>query len=448
MSTRSIPAHTGKPLSASCCATTTAVYPRPHGEASLRSARSVPGHGLSPPTRGSRPVVQGRGVDVGSIPAHTGKPFEKLRKMFPNRVYPRPHGEAGIGVTRFSGDYGLSPPTRGSPPPPIQDSARLRSIPAHTGKPRTAALLAAGARVYPRPHGEAACSFSRALKSKGLSPPTRGSHGVEARRLGVERSIPAHTGKPRNRRVPGTRAKVYPRPHGEALARAAPATGHVGLSPPTRGSRRHDAERGACAGSIPAHTGKPPVPTATSSVPSVYPRPHGEAGTTNPAPYRNTGLSPPTRGSLPPAVGRPKKNGSIPAHTGKPCSLAWTSPSTWVYPRPHGEAHLLPLHPGRQEGLSPPTRGSRGHEESDGDPAGSIPAHTGKPQSGRLGVDGVAVYPRPHGEACILRAGRHRDKGLSPPTRGSRPWSRVQDAPQRSIPAHTGKPCGALRGPR
>ena len=192
---------------------------------------------------------------------------------------------------------GLSPPTRGSRPGAGGLARRQGSIPAHTGKPGTSAPTRASRRVYPRPHGEAPKGKHSAKPVEGLSPPTRGSHihGLPGREC--DRSIPAHTGKPRARTSIRPCAWVYPRPHGEALVVDAHQPPRTGLSPPTRGSRPAARVRSVCPGSIPAHTGKPLRRSAPATSAWVYPRPHGEAAVVDSFIGSAPGLSPPTRGS-------------------------------------------------------------------------------------------------------------------------------------------------------
>ena len=212
----SIPAHTGKPRAASTTCRRRRVYPRPHGEAVLTPADRMHLCGLSPPTRGSPLERAAREDGEGSIPAHTGKPGLSIRSVQHYRVYPRPHGEAWLGTPDEQEAKGLSPPTRGSRARALLRLISRRSIPAHTGKPGRSGRILKGARVYPRPHGEAV---------------------VMARRVDdPQRSIPAHTGKPPGSPPRSGAPAVYPRPHGEApgLCDAAPNT--MGLSPPTRGS--------------------------------------------------------------------------------------------------------------------------------------------------------------------------------------------------------------------
>ena len=152
------------------------------------------------------------------------------------------------------------------------------------------------------------------------------------------------------------------------------------------------------------------------------------------------GLSPPTRGSRRDGIGHRLVHGSIPAHTGKPCTAGGRRPLATVYPRPHGEARRLNDSGAGQAGLSPPTRGSLGLPPAGLEHHGSIPAHTGKPGPRPRKVASSAVYPRPHGEARRDHSVEQGNQGLSPPTRGSRPTSAAPEASRGSIPAHTGKP--------
>ena len=256
---------------------------------------------------------------------------------------------------------------------------RLGSIPAHTGKPRTRNPRTWGAGVYPRPHGEAEFDGADLSESLGLSPPTRGSPMHQIGSVGIPGSIPAHTGKPALLDLDDEIARVYPRPHGEAVRDDACGTLVFGLSPPTRGSREERDRLVQCERSIPAHTGKPRPSRWQMSPGAVYPRPHGEASTGRAAIRRPRGLSPPTRGSPGREDGAVERQGSIPAHTGKPGTSSCRAAASRVYPRPHGEARPRCLHALAARGLSPPTRGSLSKPFFHEPRSGSIPAHTGKP---------------------------------------------------------------------
>ena len=437
---RSIPAHTGKPSPAVVAANSKRVYPRPHGEAAGIADPPMNPRGLSPPTRGSRTDLDGHGRRVRSIPAHTGKPSPAEAHQPTRRVYPRPHGEAGSTERPDRSPPGLSPPTRGSRRAPGRHDAAARSIPAHMGKPSNGLRSMCSSKVYPRPHGEAPDRSFRRPASSGLSPPTRGSLSLVDDLDLQQGSIPAHTGKPRTARPSCTTPRVYPRPHGEADTGDAETWLVVGLSPPTRGSRPSPPGRGRWRGSIPAHTGKPTKVPLPSRLTQVYPRPHGEATPPATSMTRDRGLSPPTRGSLLGEHALDARRGSIPAHTGKPLTSASGATLSRVYPRPHGEAasSALDFPPGT--GLSPPTRGSRADRGVGDGPGGSIPAHTGKPERLHDLAGQQEVYPRPHGEAGVQAQIAQRFQGLSPPTRGSLRQRRPRGQAHGSIPAHTGKP--------
>ena len=424
------------------------VYPRPHGEAGRLVLHRAPALGLSPPTRGSLHDRGPRGGRRGSIPAHTGKPRAPPGSHALRAVYPRPHGEAKLTFARAAFEPGLSPPTRGSQLHDARCPRRPRSIPAHTGKPTRWTCSRACPQVYPRPHGEAPLREHQPALHAGLSPPTRGS--PDARRSGPRPpgSIPAHTGKPRRRALPPHMKAVYPRPHGEAGPGRAVDTLDSGLSPPTRGSLSVGGGDGLSEGSIPAHTGKPRTALRGRGSPEVYPRPHGEADEPEPKTTAERGLSPPTRGSRRRGGVLVARAGSIPAHTGKPAGGAGRLPCAGVYPRPHGEA-LGGLSSRRNgSGLSPPTRGSHRGRDDRARAPGSIPAHTGKPATASAGPQASPVYPRPHGEASVHRLLLLGGRGLSPPTRGSQHVRRRRPADPRSIPAHTGKPLRRRRWSR
>ena len=376
--------------------------------------------GLSPLTRGSRLSAPRAGPPSRSIPAHTGKPSCSCASRMPRRVYPRPHGEANVANSAVQSVLGLSPPTRGSHLHQRVGGEHPRSIPAHTGKPRSSVPSPMTNRVYPRPHGEAARVLSSRPASAGLSPPTRGSRHLCRRRNRPQGSIPAHTGKPTPLSSLPTAFRVYPRPHGEAAHQLGGVAESGGLSPPTRGSRFEAIQYPILARSIPAHTGKPRCKQNLLNADGVYPRPHGEASMPCSTPRSMFGLSPPTRGSRAAVVPPRHRQRSIPAHTGKPASPRSRSTTSPVYPRPHGEAVRGRVWAYAWSGLSPPTRGSPDAGLRSTGRRRSIPAHTGKPEAWRGTLHPTAVYPRPHGEATRLRCCVASCGGLSPPTRGSR----------------------------
>ena len=95
-------------------------------------------------------------------------------------------------------------------------------------------------------------------------------------------------------------------------------------------------------------------------------------------------------------------------------------PKMTVYPRPRGGAAVEMERDDDSQGLSPPTRGSR--------------VATG------VDDDTFRVYPRPRGGAGIPILTQKWHQGLSPPTRGSQSQRHALARPRRSIPAHAGEP--------
>ena len=253
-------------------------------------------------------------------------------------------------------------------------------------------------------------------------------------------SIPAHAGKPDAIDAVLTDFGVYPRPRGEASTSTSQVLRETGLSPPTRGSREPRGDGTARPGSIPAHAGKPRPPLKRRRPHTVYPRPRGEAAAPQLGTPDASGLSPPTRGSLQVLLSDRDGLRSIPAHAGKPPSCRDPSAVRTVYPRPRGEAWTRSRGSMTRRGLSPPTRGSHTGRTTRGLPVRSIPAHAGKPVHPSGSGPRSAVYPRPRGEAGGGGQSRRRLPGLSPPTRGSLDGPHRCDEGGGSIPAHAGKP--------
>ena len=151
-------------------------------------------------------------------------------------------------------------------------------------------------------------------------------------------------------------------------------------------------------GSIPAHAGKPDSVRASPQSLGVYPRPCGETFWRICTEICAPGLSPPMRGNL--AIGHQSIGpaGSIPAHAGKPSRLDHRQSEGRVYPRPCGETAAVGREALTVEGLSPPMRGNPCRGKFSMTSLRSIPAHAGKPEAWR-GRDNVSrVYPRPCGE--------------------------------------------------
>ena len=111
-----------------------------------------------------------------------------------------------------------------------------------------------------------------------------------------------------------------------------------------------------------------------------------------------------------------------------------------VYPRPRGGAEDPPNERSPGRGLSPPTRGSRPPQGRKRQPCRSIPAHAGEPTLSPVYSLWLGVYPRPRGGARRGAPLAGRKTGLSPPTRGSLRRTPTPTSGARSIPAHAGEP--------
>ena len=158
------------------------VYPRTHGETCWTTGVAPDqSSGLSPHTRGNRfgHVLDLLNASRGSIPAHTGKPSTRATRGCTCKVYPRTHGETRLQGGDACGVWGLSPHTRGNQSVRVQAADSIRSIPAHTGKPFFDLGFFGSQGVYPRTHGETGRPAAVRIPDGGLSPHTRGNHGVD-----------------------------------------------------------------------------------------------------------------------------------------------------------------------------------------------------------------------------------------------------------------------------
>ena len=236
---------------------------------------TAPVRGLSPPTRGNLPRTRTLAALRRSIPAHAGEPRSAGRSAAERGVYPRPRGGTARTARTSGTSGGLSPPTRGNPPPQPVVGGGIRSIPAHAGEPNTRGSRAPVWAVYPRPRGGTSSIMFGPKMFSGLSPPTRGNRYPVLVRWHYRRSIPAHAGEPRQSRRRGGISWVYPRPRGGTKSSITQAPCERGLSPPTRGNPRYGRGRPDIGGSIPAHAGEPRRSSSSSARRGVYPRPRG-----------------------------------------------------------------------------------------------------------------------------------------------------------------------------
>ena len=91
--------------------------------------------GLSPHIRGNPSITSAPVQREGSIPAHTGEPKSDMSLKVKVRVYPRTYGGTRREPAKESICGGLSPHIRGNPFVDIPFGKEAGSIPAHTGEP-------------------------------------------------------------------------------------------------------------------------------------------------------------------------------------------------------------------------------------------------------------------------------------------------------------------------
>ena len=411
-----------------------------YGETSSTEYGNIPKSGLSPHVRGNPLICTWTVAAGGSIPACTGKPSPAQASVCAYRVYPRMYGETATADHCGGWLEGLSPHVRGNPPCRHTSLSCQRSIPACTGKPRRPSMIEVLAEVYPRMYGETAEETKKGTLWQGLSPHVRGNRSDATLHRGVQRSIPACTGKPARNPHRMIRRAVYPRMYGETEVDAGESIDLWGLSPHVRGNPCSFQIRHRYRGSIPACTGKPAIPDPPLRTSRVYPRMYGETCARMDVTSPISGLSPHVRGNhlVPPY--RRLILRSIPACTGKPLAGNTGLRGGWVYPRMYGET----AHPSQAApvplGLSPHVRGNRHTAERPRRADGSIPACTGKPAACRTPSTPTTVYPRMYGETARCVTALRRTDGLSPHVRGNLVVVHRRHSPQRSIPACTGKP--------
>ena len=149
-----------------------------------------------------------------SIPAYAGDPNTPPRNSRISGVYPRLRGGSRGGRARALYAHGLSPPTRGIRVVGDVNQHLVGSIPAYAGDPPSAPPLPQACRVYPRLRGGSSSRSRARAGHRGLSPPTRGIHGVYVKQLPLPGSIPAYAGDPIRDYSHWQVIPVYPRLRG------------------------------------------------------------------------------------------------------------------------------------------------------------------------------------------------------------------------------------------
>ena len=152
----------------------------------------------------------------------------------------------------------------------------------------------------------------------------------------------------------------------------------VGSSPLTRGKLPVAVGSTVSGRLIPAHAGKTPSLSSSSSSSSAHPRSRGENGGRVAGLRGVRGSSPLTRGKR--VAGCPQLGADrlIPAHAGKTLAVIASGPGTEAHPRSRGENRLVPCPFSLFGGSSPLTRGKHRRSARTARQRGLIPAHAGK----------------------------------------------------------------------
>ncbi len=130
--------------------------------------------------------------------------------------------------------------------------------------------------VYPRSRGELIAGRKTRVSLSGLSPLTRGTLRRWHYQRVTTRFIPAHAGNSIKSALRMHCSAVYPRSRGELQFKISGSCNAAGLSPLTRGTRKHGIQFDDVARFIPAHAGNSMPGLPSECVPTVYPRSRGE----------------------------------------------------------------------------------------------------------------------------------------------------------------------------
>ncbi len=153
---------------------------------------------------------------------------------------------------------------------------------------------------------------------------------------------------------------------------------------------------------------------------------------------RQIGLSPLARGTRGSAVAAGPSSRFIPAGAGNTLLLDGYYRTAAVYPRWRGEHVLVSIFEKSVTGLSPLARGTLNNRGVIGSSLRFIPAGAGNTPSYRRPALPCSVYPRWRGEHSLSRIMRHGSPGLSPLARGTHCCGGCRGDRHRFIPAGAG----------
>ena len=292
-------------------------HPRSRGENGLTSAGTAVKAGSSPLTRGKHAIPAASATPMRLIPAHAGKTRCSPTSRGRCTAHPRSRGENKLWGDLVKAYNGSSPLTRGKHFSDAHFAASARLIPAHAGKTVSARVSIWTPSAHPRSRGENQAGRRSGRLQLGSSPLTRGKRQKWSVVRIARRLIPAHAGKTRRDAGLAASSWAHPRSRGENPPAVAWKVWLGGSSPLTRGKLTRAAPDVMISRLIPAHAGKTRQRPHHCHPWSAHPRSRGENGQLIQGLFRAEGSSPLTRGKqarleVPAIVER-----LIPAHAGK-----------------------------------------------------------------------------------------------------------------------------------
>ncbi len=232
---------------------------------------------------------------------------------------------------------GSSPPARGTRCGTLRPQPAVRFIPACAGNTIGSSGSSTAPTVHPRLRGEHVCPFDQAVSNVGSSPPARGTHHPLPLPEYSSRFIPACAGNTAACRATLGEVAVHPRLRGEHLHSNSALLDGDGSSPPARGTLAAAERHRLRVRFIPACAGNTGSAGSRMIRSSVHPRLRGEHRSGSLSTRRQTGSSPPARGTLPSARPLRRCPRFIPACAGNTCRGGPAREVRPVHPRLRGE---------------------------------------------------------------------------------------------------------------
>ena len=415
-----------------------AVHPRSRGEHAARPGQQGPRTGSSPLARGTRCGRPFRQQPLRFIPARAGNTSGRRRARPWSPVHPRSRGEHGYALESAVDGDGSSPLARGTHHLDAQRLGKPRFIPARAGNTAPGRAARRAPTVHPRSRGEHRIGDALTPASFGSSPLARGTPPVHVAGVSGPRFIPARAGNTEEDAGRDEAIPVHPRSRGEHDPGRLTRGHRDGSSPLARGTRRELRPAPRRRRFIPARAGNTAPGRAARRPPTVHPRSRGE----HRRPRRG---APPRPGSSPLARGthhrdRPhiEPDRFIPARAGNTDGRSEIREERSVHPRSRGEHRVRAHRPAVADGSSPLARGTPDHHLPDRRRRRFIPARAGNTPRAPPPPRPGTVHPRSRGEHLAGVHPRPSATGSSPLARGTRRRHPRTSLSMRFIPARAG----------